>query len=690
MNAVLKKAPPLQLPLWAPRSTWRPPAELPDLKAWDPKTIAVDVETRDPFIGEGLGPGVRRGSYIVGLSLGIDQGPRYYFPIRHEPGGNMDPELVMRWARDNFNAFRGRVVGANIGYDLDFLAEEGVTFAQAAGFDDVILAEPLLDEHKRGHYNLDDISKEHLGVGKDQGHLAALALSFGWKTKNEIKSNLWRLHGHDAGEYGEADADRPLRILPVQRAKLEADEQWQCYELERRLIPMFVAMRRRGVPVSYERAEHADRVLTREIQKWDAQVKRLAGPKAEFNAADSLAPALRERGIHPGMTGGGVRLKPKPQINKEFLEKNQGDELVDAIAAARRVFTLKNTFIDGHVGTHAIDGRIHCTFKQTLSDTGGTVGARLASSDPNMQNIPARESEWDDMIDMGGADVVKLIRGIFVPEQGERWQSNDYSQIEYRLLVHFAVGAGAEEARQKYRDDPKTDFHKFCATLLGVDPEDKVRRKRVKNTNFAKGYGAQYRKLATTFNCSEEEAREFVEEYDREIPFSKATLEAAARWVQKRGYVETILKRKQRFPFWVPARNKYEMGLRREAAEKKWPGQFLVRAKDYVGLNRKLQSSAGEIIKVAMANAWESGVCAPDALGPLYLQVHDELNSSVPRTKRGDEAGRELVRLMGEAVQLKVPVVAEMERGLSWGECHRPDDPKMAAELKEFLYGDLP
>lgn len=674
-----------QLPLLRPKALWTPPPALPQLSAWKPKSISVDLETCDPTLEE-LGPGVRRGAFIAGIALGIENGPRYYFPMRHEGGGNLDAKQVLRWAKDELNAFTGRVVGANITYDLDFLAEVGVDFRSVAGFDDVLVAEPLIDEHKRGRYNLDDVAFDNLGEHKVEGHLRELAIAHGWKTTAQIKKNLWRLHGHDVGAYGEGDADLPLRILPVQFKKLEEDDQLHCYDMERRLIPLLLAMRRRGVPVNLHKAEQAQKLLAREYQKWRGEVKRLAGPRAEPAETDSLMHAINERGLVYKMTPGGAKVAPKPKIDKPFLEKNKGDSLVDAIAAARRVNYLENNFLKA-LFRHQVKGRVHCTFNQTASDDGGTVGTRFSASDMNLQAVATRESEWDDIIDMGGKKVEELIRGVFEPEQGEVWEQDDYSQIEYRLGVHFAVGNGAEEAREKYRSDPKTDFHKFCAEMLHVDPEDKVRRKRVKNTNFAKGYGAQAPKLAETFNCSLEEAESFIEEYDHALPFMKESLERAASWAQRRGYVVTLDRRKQRFPLWVPAwQGRNKVPYRLEKAREVYAGQPLQRAKDYVAWNRKLQSSAGELMKYSMMQAWEGGVCAPDALGAFLLTVHDELDSSVPKTKRGFEAAAELKRIMVHVFTLKVPIMVGSGRGDSWGTCVEEDDKKVAQKVRDRFW----
>jgi DNA polymerase I-like protein with 3'-5' exonuclease and polymerase domains len=667
---------------------------LPQLSRWNPKAISVDVETCDPQLEE-LGPGPRRDGYIVGLAVGVEAGPRMYLPIRHQGGGNMDPDLIMGWARSELNAFTGRVVGANITYDLDFLAEEGVTFDHVAGFDDVLVAEPLIDEHKRGRYNLDHVAFDNIGERKVQDHLKQLAIAHGLTTESSIKKNLWRFSGADVGAYGEGDADLPLRVLPVQLAKLAADDQLHCYDMERRLIPLLLAMRRRGVRVNLDKADYAIGLMKKEFERWRSEVKRHAGARAEPGENDSLARAIQDRGLSYKMTKGGTKVAPKPQIDKFFLERNKGDKLVDAIAAARRVFYLQNNFLKG-LFRHHVKGRIHCTFNQTAGDEGGTVGTRFSASDMNLQAVATRESEWDDIIDMGGMRVEQLIRGIFEPDEGEIWEQDDYSQVELRLGVHFAVGRGAEEARAKYRNDPKTDFHKLCAEMMGVDPEDKIRRKRVKNLNFARGYGAQAPKLAETFNCSIPEAEEFMREYNIALPFMDESLTTAAKWAQKRGYVVTIDGRKQRFPFFVPAyKGRNETPLRIEAALKKYvqldgAGREvpvrLIRAKDYVAWNRKLQSSAGELMKYSMLRAWEGGLCEPGALGAFLLTVHDELDSSVPKTVRGFEAARELKNIMTSVFKLKVPIMVGSGRGDSWGTCVEEDDAKVAQTIRDSYW----
>lgn len=639
-----------QAPLLTPTSTWKPPTELPRLSG--AKRIAIDVETRDPSLSAGLGPGVRRGGEIVGIAVGVEGGGRWYLPIRHDGGGNLDERMVLRWARRELSAFDGEVVGANLLYDLDYLAEEGVTFPSVKRFLDVQVAEPLLDEN-RLEYNLDALAKDYLGEAKVEPLLREAAAAYGFGTRQkEIKQNLWRLPATYVGAYGEGDVDLPLRILRLQEKRLADEELTELFDLESRLIPLLLAMRRRGVRVDVARAEEIRARLTRERDAQLAVVRRHAGPAAELMAPESFAQALQERGLSFPLTG----KTRKPSITRGWLKAHEGDELVDAIQRGRRVDTIVNTFIDGHVFTHSIGGRIHCEFHQLKGDESGTI-ARFSSSSPNLQNLPARDDELGP-----------LVRGLFVPEDGEEWACADFSQIEYRFLVHFAIGDRADDARAMYCDDPKTDFHMMCAGWLGFDPRSKGQRTRIKNLNFAKLYGGGIPKLAATFGCSIEEATQFVNTYDRVLPFVKKTGEVASRRAQQRGFIKTVLGRRQRFDLWEPPGNHLRVHdpLPRPQALEKY-GNRIVRAFTYAALNRVLQGSAADQMKKAMVDVWESGIC--DVLGVPLITVHDELDESVPKTAAGEEALAELVHLMENAVQLRVPVRADVKRGANWGAC---------------------
>lgn len=682
----------IQLALFAPTATPTAVRPLRDLRSLKPasrpwtaptappvldgvKRVSIDVERKDPGLDE-LGPGTFRGtSRVCGLALGTDDGRRFYFPTSHEGGGNCEWDVI-GWTRDWTRRFTGEVVGARIGYDLEALRGEwNATFPLAVAFHDVQVAEAVLDEW-RFSYSLESLARDYLKEGKAQGRLEEIAALHKWTSQKDVKSNIYRLHAADVGEYGEGDADLPLRIIDLQLKKLEADGQLDVYRLERELIPIVLDMRFRGVRVApTSRIESVRARFLRERDRWAEEVKRLLGPKAELNASSSLGAGLAARGVPVPKTKKGTW-----SVTKELLEKYKGDAAIDAIAAGRRVGTLVSLTLDSMLEHVARDGRIHCEF-DTLKgedDTGrkrGTI-ARFSCAYPNTQQIPSRQSEFDELLfvdDAESFDVSREIRGLFLPDDGEDWHSSDESQVEYRLLVDCAVGAGAEEARERYRSDPSTDYHKFTAALLNVDPEDGKKRKRVKNTNFAYGYGAKERKLATTFNCSVEEATRFVREYERKCPFVKATYEKASRIAARDGVVHTILGRKCRFPLWEPRGNFGDDKLPAyplERARIEYPGRPLVRANAYKALNRKLQGSGADIIKKAMVDAHRAGLNEPGALGAFLLTVHDELDASVPKTARGREAAVELVRIMETCVEdrMRVPLSVKTEVGPSWGE----------------------
>lgn len=665
-----------QMALFQPEVTWTAP-QLSAINLTGVRRLGLDIETKDLKL-KAEGPGFRKDAYPVGVSLATDDGRAWYLPTDHEGGGNLDRGLVQRFMRDLAKNYRGEVVGASLGYDLDGLSTcWGVEFTQATAFHDVLVAEPLIDEW-RDEYNLEAVAQTHLGIGKDEDLLreAAAALGFG-ASDDSVKRNIHRLPAGLVGPYAEGDALRPLQILSKQLALLEEDGQLPVYNVERRLILPLVRMRQRGIPVNEAKLGPLRARFVKEVSRWTKELKRLAGPRAELMEPESFYRAIEEKGIIvPRTAKTGV-----PSITKPFMEQYQNDPLVRVLLNGRKFNTLITTFIDGQILGHLHKGRVHPTFKQGKDDEGGSL-SRFAGSHPNMQFIPARESDWQE-----DQHIAPLVRGLFGPEQGELWQRDDFSQIEYRFLAHFAVGRGAEEAREAYRSDPKTDYHKLTAAMLGVDPEDKLRRKRVKNTNFAKGYGAQAPKLALTFGCSVEEAEEFVQEYERALPFTKDTFDACARWGQKQGFVSTIMMRKQRFPHWGPARylrrNPAPVFRSREEAVHYWitsdeaqkgfrkyrgySVRQIERVNTYMALNRKLQGSSADLTKLSMVLAAEAGIL--DVLGPFLVTVHDELGSSIPPTKAGDEAGRELTRIMQNAMTLKVPVLVESDRGEDWGAC---------------------
>ena len=656
-----------------PPCDWKAPStsDLPSLRGL--KRISFDIETHDENLEE-LGPGTRRGSYVVGIALGTEDGRRWYFPTRHEGGGNMDEAQVKRWAHHELNNFDGEVIGAHIIYELEFMAmpEWDVTFRNTKGFHDVLLAEPLIDEWRRDGYSLDAVGTYHFGNAgrKATEMLEAAALCMGgWRTDRQVKSNLWRFPAAYVGAYGEGDADRPLRILEKQLAIIEKDRLSEVYDVERGLIPLLLAMRLRGVPVNMARAEEVNARMLTERDQCLARVRHLAGPQAELMAPESFANALRDRGLEIPLTA----KTRKPSITKGWLKQYEGkDALVDAIQAGRRVEKIINTYT-GTIARYAVNGRIYAEFPQLKGEDGGTI-ARFSSKSPNLQNQPARDEELGP-----------LTRSVFEPEQGEVWERQDASQIEFRLLVNYSALAkdkygqplkGAEEARLAYTNDPTTDFHALTATILGVDPADSFVRKRVKNVNFGSVYFGGEETIARTMGCSVQEARDFLAKYHARLPFVRGIGIVAMDIARERGEIRTLLNRAQRFTLYEPRHQRVKPGDKKERKAQMLPYDEAVRtfgannvqrAFCHAGLNRALQGSAADILKKGMLDIWRSGVC--DVLGAPLVTVHDELGLSVPQTPSGNEAAAYARRCMETAIKLCVPLRVDYSQGANWGEC---------------------
>lgn len=634
-----------------PDTGWTPPKEFPNLVG--ARRIAFDVETKDPDLRI-RGPGVRRGDgHMVGLAVGTDDGGRWYFPMRHEVETelNMDPAAVIAWAKDALAGEQDKV-GANLLYDVDYLAAEGVTVG--GRLLDVQIAEPLLDEH-RYTYSLESLAQEHLGESKVDDVLTKWARrAYGSK---HPKGDIYRCSPRIVGPYAEGDVDLPLRILEKQKVRLAEEGLTDLFALESDLLPMLLAMRRGGVRVDLVRAQAVDDELTLAVVRAQAQLDAVAGFVVNTNASASLARMFDKLGVpYP-------RTKPtkgspngKPSFVKQWLEHHPHPACA-LIRELRQCLKYRDTFIRGYIfGTH-INGRIHTLFHSLRDGDNGTVSGRFSSSLPNLQNIPQRDEYWGPRI-----------RSVFIPEEGCQWGRDDWSQIEYRFLAHFGTGANAREVQALYCDKPETDFHIMVSELTGLG------RKPAKNVNFGLVYGMGVPLLASTLGMDIETAkREVFDVYHSRVSFVKELSDRAAGIASSRGYVKTILGRRARFPLWEPRKRTEEdvkQGVfhmpNRAAGHKRW-GDSIRRAYTHKALNSVLQGSAADLMKKAMVEVWKSGVYR--FMPVAHLTVHDELDHSIPRTKAAREAAQTIKRIMENAIKLRVPVLVEHEVGPSWGEC---------------------
>jgi len=634
-----------------PDTGWTAPTEFPRLA--DARLLAIDCETKDPALPT-RGPGFRRrdedAAHMVGLAVGTPDGGRWYFPMRHTiaPEQNLEPGAVLRWARDNLCSEGQTKIGANIGYDVDCLWSEGVPVT--GPFLDVQYAEALLDENRRT-YALEKLALSYLGETKVKDDLQDWALRAYGDDEN-YRANIWRCPPCLVGPYAEGDVDLPLRIYEHQRPQLEAQGLTALFELECDLTPQLVRMRHRGVRIDLEYAKRLDDELTVAIAELDARLEAIAGRKIDVNIVTDIQRLFDAAGIAYPRTA----KTNKPSFAKDYLNHVNHPAAV-LIVERRKLEKYRNTFVRGYVLDLHVDGRLHALFHPLKTDENGTVSGRFSSSLPNLQNIPARDPVWGPKL-----------RALFIPEDGEAWGRHDWSQIEYRFLAHYARGRSGNVVRQRYRDDPTTDFHNMTQALIKDVTGTTLDRKPVKNINFGLCYGMGKPKLTRDLGLDEKAGDELFNAYHTGVPFVKATYDAAQQTATSRGYIVTILNRRARFPLFEPVYGDRDniVALPEHEATLKYDGRIR-RAFTHKALNRLLQGSAADLMKVAMREIDRAGI--ERQLGPMLLTCHDETGHSVPPTKAGQDALNEVRHIMESCLTLRVPIMADQSIGPNWGAC---------------------
>jgi DNA polymerase I-like protein with 3'-5' exonuclease and polymerase domains len=342
----------------------------------------------------------------------------------------------------------------------------------------------------------------------------------------------------------------------------------------------------------------------------------------------------------------------------------QSDPLSKIVLKKKKLMTLKDDFVIGDIIGGSVNGKLHCQFQQLKSDDSGTRSGRMASKNPNLQAVPARHD--DDLWGPSSPIWAEEVRKLFIPNEGCIWLKSDVSQQEPRLTIHYAALSkleGADLAVAAFIKNPRTDYHVLCTTIVNEKSGRNYKRKQIKGINLGIVYSMGVKKLCRMLGVSEQEGREILAEYHGALPFIKRLSTKAMSTAQERGYILTILGRKQRFNSWEPIPESKEerefkvQGLPREAAEQRWPGRRLQRSGIHKALNRLIQGSAADQTKKMMQNLYyRHGIVA-------HLQVHDELDLSV----EGVEEARIVKSEMEEAVRLLIPVVCDAVLGPSWG-----------------------
>ena len=611
-------------PIFKPQTEWLPPESFPDLSKYD--EIAIDLETKDPELKSmGSGSVTGRGE-IVGIAVAVNDWAGYY-PIAHEGGGNMDFRMVLKWFQGVLNTPAVKIFH-NAMYDVCFIRAAGLNIN--GRIIDTMIAGSLVDEN-RFRYDLGSMGRDYLGKGKNESILAETAKEWGI----DAKSEMYKLPAMYVGEYAERDAEMTLGLWQEMKKEIYAQDIEDIFKLETELFPCLVDMRFLGVRVDVEAANQLKDKLLKEEKECLQKVKKETGIDTQIWAARSIAKVFEKLHLPFDRT----EKTNSPSFTKNFLQ-NHPHPVVKHIARAREINKSHTTFIDT-ILKHSHKGRIHAEINQLRSDVGGTVTGRFSYSNPNLQQIPARNKE------LGPA-----IRSLFIPEEGMKWGVFDYSQQEPRLVTHYAALDklyGVEEVLDAYNEG-EADFHQIVAEMANIP------RSQAKTINLGLFYGMGKNKLQAELGVSKENAEDLFRTYHDKVPFVKMLMESVMRRAQDRGRVRTLLGRLCRFHLWEPNQFGIHKALPHEAALAEH-GPGIKRAYTYKALNRLIQGSAADMTKKAMIELHKEGITP-------HIQVHDELDISVTNEL---EAAK-IKDIMESAVDLEVPNKVDYESGPNWGE----------------------
>ena len=406
------------------------------------------------------------------------------------------------------------------------------------------------------------------------------------------------------------------------------------FKLETELFPCLVDMRFLGVRVDVEGAQKLKANLVAQEEECLQKIKKETGVDTQIWAARSIAQVFQKLNLPFDRT----EKTNAPSFTKNFLQ-NHPNPVVKHIARAREINKSHTTFIDT-ILKHSHKGRIHAEINQLRSDQGGTVTGRFSYSNPNLQQIPARNKE------LGPA-----IRSLFIPEEGMTWGCFDYSQQEPRLVVHYAALQNmyaVGDVLDAYKDND-TDFHQIVAEMADIP------RSQAKTINLGLFYGMGKNKLQAELGVNKEKANDLFRQYHARVPFVKQLMDSVMARAQDRGKVRTLLGRLCRFHLWEPNQFGIHKPLPHDAALAEH-GPGIRRAYTYKALNRLIQGSAADMTKKAMIELHKEGITP-------HIQVHDELDISVINPL---EAAK-IKDIMENAVGLEVPNKVDYESGPNWG-----------------------
>ena len=555
---------------------------------------------------------------LVGMSFSVEENKAFYVPVSANREEALRIVNIFKPLYENEKILK---VGQNIKYDLEVLANYGVTL-KGKMFDTMIAHYVLQPEL---YHNMDYLAEIYLKYKTI--HIEEL---IGPKGKGQ--KNMRDLNPQDVYEYAAEDADITLKLKNILEKELEkAGVEHLFYDIEMPLMPVLASMEMNGVCLDTVSLKETSEVLTNRLKVIENKIYELSGETFNIASPKQVGEILFDK---LKIVEKAKKTKTGQYVtNEEVLQGlKHKHEIVGNILEHRGLKKLLGTYVDALPSLiNKRTGRIHTSFNQTIASTG-----RLSSSDPNLQNIPVRGEEG------------KEIRKAFIPEPGCLFFSADYSQIELRVMAHLSNDENMIEAfREGY------DIHAATAAKIYKEDMNEVsrdQRTKAKRANFGIIYGITIFGLAERLDISRDEAKQLIDGYFETYPKVKDYMETAKETARKNGYVETLFKRR-RYLADINSRNATVRGFAERNA-----------------INAPIQGTAADIIKVAMINIYNrfnnEGIRSK-----MILQVHDELNFSVYPDEK-EKVEKIVLEEMQGAFSMKVPLVADCGWGKNWLEAH--------------------
>ena len=591
----------------------------PAFDAWLAKISAAELTAFDTET-TGLDPMV---ATLVGMSFATVEGEAAYLPLSHryaDAPAQLPLSEVLDKLKPWLESETHRKLGQNLKYDAHILANHGIALAGIA--EDTLLESYVLESDKS--HDMDSLASRHLGL---KTLTYAEVCGKGAKQIGFGEVELAR-----ATEYAAEDADITLRLHHALAAQLAAEPALAALyrDIELPTARVLFEMERNGVLIDdFLLAQHSEE-LGRRLHELEQQAHVLAGQPFNLGSPKQLGEILFTK---LGLPVVKKTATGQPSTDEDVLSQLAEDyPLPKLLLEHRSLAKLKNTYTDKLPQmVNPRTGRVHTSFSQAVAVTG-----RLASSEPNLQNIPIRTPEG------------RRIRAAFIAPAGHKIVSADYSQIELRIMAHLSGDAGLLDAFAKGED-----VHRATAgEIFGVTPIEVTseQRRYAKVINFGLIYGMSAHGLAKNLGIERAAAASYIDRYFARYPGVAAYMERTRSAAKTHGYVETVFGRR----LYLPDIRAQQVG-RRQGAER-------------AAINAPMQGTAADLIKKAMiaTSAW---LKASGVKSRLILQVHDELVLEVP----DDEVAsirEQLPKLMAGVAQLSVPLIAEVGVGANWDEAH--------------------